>query len=255
MSKNIAILGAGESGTGAAVLAKKKGYDVFVSDEGNIQDRYKKLLKHYEIDYEEGIHSTDRILKADEIVKSPGIPNDVEILKSARRSNIPILSEIAFASQFTKATVVGITGTNGKSTTTALTNHLLKEGGLDTVMVGNIGQSFALQVAEKDHAYYVMELSSFQLEQVGSFKPHIAVMLNITPDHLDRYNDNMKEYIKAKFNITQNQGKDDYFIYCADDERINKYLSNKQVEAQLVPFTLKKKSFCPAELKPLTGQF
>ena len=250
MSKNIAILGAGESGTGAAVLAKMNGYAVFVSDEGKIKDHYKKLLMQYEIDYEEGLHSTNRILEVDEIIKSPGIPNDIEILKSARKSNIPIHSEIAFAAQFTKATLIGITGTNGKSTTTALTNHLLKEGGLDTVMVGNIGQSFALQVAEKDHAYYVMELSSFQLEQVGSFKPHISVMLNITPDHLDRYNENMDQYIKAKFNITQNQGKDDYFVYCADDERINKYLSNEQVEAQLVPFTLKKKSLCPPELKP-----
>lgn len=254
MKKYIVIIGGGESGTGAAVLAKKLGYEVLVTDNGTIDDKHKKKLEKYKILYEEGAHSTHKIVIADRVIKSPGIPNDVPILNALRKVNIPIISEIDFAAGYTKATCIGITGTNGKSTTTALTHHLMTNGGLQAGLAGNIGQSFALQVAEDDKPFYVLELSSFQLDDVGSFKPKVAVILNITPDHLDRYNNKMEQYVAAKFKITKNQDANDYLVYCADDKYIDQYLKEHEVKATLIPFSLKKKFYSLPELLLEWGQ-
>ena len=222
MNKRIIILGAGESGTGAAVLAKVKGFDVFVSDMSLIKDHYKEILNRYNIEWEEGKHTPELILNADEVVKSPGIPEKAPIIQALREKNIPIISEIEFAGRYTKAKMVCITGSNGKTTTTLLTYHILKNAGLNVGLAGNVGKSLALQVATENYDYYVIELSSFQLDNMYDFKANIAILLNITPDHLDRYEYNMQNYIDAKFRITRNQTHDDVFIYWNDDPIINK---------------------------------
>src|SRR6187401_1782641 len=216
--KRVVILGAAESGVGAAVLAQKKGFEVFVSDGGRIEEKYKKQLNKYGIAFEEGNHSGEKILSADEVIKSPGIPDKAPIVKKVLEKNIPVISEIEFAGRYTNAKMIGITGTNGKTTTTMLTYHILRKAGLNVGLAGNVGKSFALQVAENNYDYYVLELSSFQLDGMYSFKADIAVMLNITPDHLDRYDYSLQNYVDSKFRITNNQTSRDAFVYCADDE-------------------------------------
>ncbi len=242
MKQKIVILGAGESGIGTAVLAKEKGYDVFVSDRGKIKNKYKKVLLNNNIEFEEGMHSDKEIFQATIVVKSPGIPDKVELVKKLKQKEIPVISEIEFASKFTKATIVGITGSNGKTTTTLLLSHILKKSDWDFATAGNIGESFALQVAKQDTDLYVLELSSFQLDGIVDFKPHIAIITNISEDHLDRYDYKFENYINSKFRITENQTKNDYLIYDADDTEIEKWLSKNKVEAKLIPFTLSEKN-------------
>ncbi|GIV34253.1 MAG: UDP-N-acetylmuramoylalanine--D-glutamate ligase [Chitinophagales bacterium] len=239
--KKIVVLGAGESGTGAAILAVKQGYNVFVSDSGSIQQKYKDTLSQYAIRWEEGGHSVSEILQADEIIKSPGIAAEAPVMKKIRNAGIPVISEIEFAYRYTNAPIVAITGSNGKSTTTSLTYHIFKKSGLHVGLAGNIGRSFAWQVAEHDYEVYVLEVSSFQLDDIAKFKPKVSVLLNITPDHLDRYANSFENYVRAKFRITENQLAEDYFIYCADDEVITIHLKNHKVRAFQLPFTLKKK--------------
>lgn len=239
--KKLVILGGGESGVGTALLGKKKEYDVFVSDKGEIKKKYKEVLLHNEIEWEEKQHSLAEILNADVVVKSPGIPDKVDVVQQLISANVPVISEIEFASQFTNANIIGITGSNGKTTTTMLTHHILKEGGLSVGMAGNIGDSFAKQVAETDVKNYVLELSSFQLDGIVDFKPHIAIITNITPDHLDRYDYKFENYITSKFRIAMNQSKDDYLIYDADDEVIKTYMEDHPVQSTLLPFSLTKK--------------
>ena len=241
MKDKIVILGSGESGTGAALLAKKAGYDVFVSEKGSIKPIYKERLDQEGIRYEEGKHSIDIIQKAKEIIKSPGIPDQIPMIKSLIEMGIPVISEIEFAGRYTQAKKICITGSNGKSTTTLLTYHILKKAGLNVGLGGNIGKSFAYQVATENHDYYVLELSSFQLDNMYKFKADIAVLLNITPDHLDRYDYQFENYAKSKFRILQNQTEQDYFIYNADDEVIEKYLSISHTSCQQIPFSIKKK--------------
>lgn len=236
--KRMVILGAKESGTGAAVLAKKQGYDVFVSDSGNIQDDYKKILNTYQIEWEEQTHTEKNILNGDEIIKSPGIPDDVPIIRKIRALNIPVISEIEFASRFTNAHLIGVTGSNGKTTTTQLIYHMFAKAGLNIGLAGNMGKSFARQVAEEQHNYYVLELSSFQLESVYTFRPDLAIVLNITPDHLDRYEYDMNKYVKAKFNIMQNMEQQDQLIYCSDDSRIMEYLRTDPGNVEHLPFSM-----------------
>ncbi len=222
--KKLVILGAGESGTGAALLAKAKGYQVFVSDRGAIASHYKQTLINQDIDFEEGQHTLDKLLTADEVVKSPGIDQNLPIIQSIRQAHIPIIDEIELASRYTKAFLIGITGTNGKTTTTHLTYHLLKEAGLNVGIAGNMGASFAKKVLANDHDYYVLELSCFQLENMPHFKADIACLLNITPDHLDRYGHQMAPYIQAKFSLLQNMQAQDAFIYNQDDTNIQHYI-------------------------------
>ncbi|MEZ5014832.1 MAG: UDP-N-acetylmuramoyl-L-alanine--D-glutamate ligase [Chitinophagales bacterium] len=217
MQKRIVILGSGESGTGAAILAQREGFDVFVSDKGTIRDTYKKKLQTAGVAFESGTHSFDKILNADEIIKSPGIPEKTELMQQVRASGIPVIGEIEFAWRYCKGKVIAITGSNGKSTCTALTHHVLKQAGLNVAMGGNIGKSFAELVANTTHAYYVLEVSNFQLDDALTFKPFISVLLNITPDHLDSYDYQFERYIASKFRITMNQDAQDIFIYCADD--------------------------------------
>ncbi|MBP5742013.1 MAG: UDP-N-acetylmuramoyl-L-alanine--D-glutamate ligase, partial [Paludibacteraceae bacterium] len=209
MAKQIAVLGAGESGVGAAVLAQKKGFDVFVSDSSAIKDKYKEILNAHGIEWEEGHHSESRILDSVEVIKSPGIPNDAPLILKLNEKSIPVISEIEFAGRYTNAKMICITGSNGKTTTTLLTYHILKSAGLNVGLAGNVGESLALQVADEDYDYYVIELSSFQLDNMYKFKADIAILLNITPDHLDRYDHEFQNYIDAKFRITQNQTADD----------------------------------------------
>ena len=236
--KRIVVLGSGESGTGAAVLAKVKGFDVFVSDVKDIKENYKSLLNQYEIDYEEGHpHTEELVLNADEVVKSPGIPNDMPIIVKLKEKNIPIISEIEFAGRYTNATMICITGSNGKTTTTSLIYHIFKSAGKNVGLAGNIGQSLALQVATTHHDYYVIELSSFQLDNMYKFRANIAVLMNITPDHLDRYDFKMQNYVNAKFRITQNQTPDDAFIFWNDDPIIQKELDKHGIKAHLYPFS------------------
>ncbi|SDB66158.1 UDP-N-acetylmuramoylalanine--D-glutamate ligase [Flavobacteriaceae bacterium MAR_2010_188] len=237
--EKLVILGAGESGVGSALLGKIAGFDVFVSDIGEIKEKYRDVLKNNGIEFEEKIHSEERILKADLIVKSPGIPEKVELIKKLRWEGIPMISEIEFASIYTDATIVGITGSNGKTTTASLTYHLLKND-LDVGLAGNIGDSFAKQILEHDYKNYVLEISSFQLDDIMDFHPHIAVITNITPDHLDRYDYKFENYIASKFRIVENQTKDDYLIYDGDDEVIEKWLSKNKIKSRLLPFSLKK---------------
>lgn len=240
-NKNIVILGAGESGAGAAVLAKKQGYNVFVSDKSKIADKYKKQLIENAVEWEEGTHTLEKILKAHEVIKSPGIPDAIDLIKLLHENNIPVISEIEFASRYTNAKIIGITGSNGKTTTTLLTYHTLKKAGLNVGLAGNVGDSFALQVAENNFDYYVLELSSFQLDGVKNFKADIAILLNVTPDHLDRYEYKFENYLNSKFRITNNQTKNDYFIYCKDDENIERKLKELDIKAQKLPFSIKEK--------------
>jgi UDP-N-acetylmuramoylalanine--D-glutamate ligase len=237
----LVILGGGESGVGTAILGQKQGYDVFVSDKGKIKEKYKDVLSHYGIDWEEENHSEDRILEATVVMKSPGIPHTVPLVKQLVTKGIPVISEIEFASKYTDAKIIGITGSNGKTTTTMLTNHLLKGGGLDVGMAGNIGDSFAKMIADTDFEYYVLEISSFQLDGIQEFRPDIAVITNITPDHLDRYDYQFENYIASKFRIAMNQTEKDYLIYDADDEVIVSWLKANPVKAKLMPFSLTKK--------------
>lgn len=235
--KRIVVLGAGESGAGAAVLAKVKGFDVFVSDMSKIGDKYKELLNRYEIAWEEGAHTEALILNADEVVKSPGIPDKAPIIQALKRKAIPIISEIEFAGRYTQAKMICITGSNGKTTTTLLTYHILKDAGLNVGLAGNVGKSLALQVATENFDYYVIELSSFQLDNMHDFKANIAVLLNITPDHLDRYDYKMENYVNAKFRITQNQTGTDAFIYWNDDPVIARKLGEMHLQSQCYPFS------------------
>jgi UDP-N-acetylmuramoylalanine--D-glutamate ligase len=237
--QKLVILGAGESGIGAALLGKKQGYDVFVSDGGTIKDIYKQELAVNHIPFEEGRHSWDTVLAADEIVKSPGIPEKSELMKKVRERQVPVISEIEFAYRFSKdQKIIAITGSNGKSTTTALTFHIFETAGLNAAMVGNIGLSYARQVATAPAEYYIIEVSSFQLDDIKTFKPNVAILLNITPDHLDRYDYKMENYVRSKFRITLNQTKEDYFIYCMDDPEIMGYLSKQTIYSTSIPFTI-----------------
>jgi len=235
----IVILGAAESGTGAAILASKKGLRVFVSDKGAIKHTYKSVLIHFDIDFEEGNHDMKRILAADEVIKSPGIPDTIPVMEAIRRKNIPVISEIEFAARFTSAKLIGITGSNGKTTTTLLLGYIFKTAGLHVGIAGNIGKSFARQLAEEDKDVFVLELSSFQLDGMQNFKAHISILLNITPDHLDRYDNNFENYIASKFRILQNQSENDTFIYCYDDPVIVKELAKMNVRMKQFPFSLK----------------
>ena len=236
----MAILGSGESGVGAAILGKKQGYAVFVSDLGKIKPNYKKVLSENEIEFEEALHSEEKILAAEVVVKSPGIPDDAPLVKKIREKGIPVISEIEFAGSYSKAKHICITGSNGKTTTALLVYHILKNAGLNVGPAGNVGRSFAWQVANENFDVYVLELSSFQLDGMYDFKADVAVLLNITPDHLDRYNHNMEEYIASKFRIIRNQTENDVFIYCADDEVIQNEIKTKQIVAVAAPFSFKR---------------
>lgn len=237
--KRLVVLGGGESGVGTALLGKEKGFDVFVSDFGTLKKVYKDVLKHNEIEWEEGKHTASKILNADVVMKSPGISEQVPIVKALLETGIPVISEIEFAAQFTSADIIGITGSNGKTTTTMMANHILNQAKFDVVMGGNIGDSFA-GLIHKDPDYFVLELSSFQLDGIKNFRPHIAVLTNITPDHLDRYANKFENYIASKFRIILNQTKQDYLIYDADDEVISTYLQTHPIQSTLVPFSLTK---------------
>lgn len=237
----LVVLGAGESGYGAAVLAQQKGFDVFVSDNGKIQTEYADLLKEKGIDFEENKHSKDRILKADLVVKSPGIPSISPLVQALKNGNTPVISEIEFAAQYTSAKIIAITGSNGKTTTCQLTYEMLKKGGHNVGLAGNIGKSFAYQVATGNYDEYVLELSSFMLDDMYHFRADIAVLLNITPDHLDRYQNDFQLYTDSKLRIVQNQKKNDVFIYCIDDENIVKSFDKHEIKAKKLPFSQKKK--------------
>jgi UDP-N-acetylmuramoylalanine--D-glutamate ligase len=238
MAEKIVILGAGESGVGSAILALKQGFSVFLSDNGIIKDKYKTVLQRYGMDWEEKSHTDDKILTADLVIKSPGIPEKADILKKIRSLKIPVISEIEFAGRYTRAKKICITGSNGKTTTTLLIYHILQNAGMHVGLAGNVGRSFAWQVAEEDYDYFVIELSSFQLDDMFDFKAEVAVLMNITPDHLDRYNYQMQNYVHSKFRITQNQTSDDFFIYCADDHIILEELKIRNLQAQCIPFSL-----------------
>ncbi len=238
MNKRAVILGAAESGVGAAILARKQGFDVFVSDLGTIKDKYKKELTERQFDFEEGQHTEERILNADLIIKSPGIPDKAPLIKKLKGKCVPVISEIEFAGRYTSAKKVCITGSNGKTTTTLLIYHMFQKAGLNVGLAGNVGQSMAWQVAEQNFDYYVIELSSFQLDGMYEFKADIAILLNITPDHLDRYDYKMQNYVDSKFRITQNQTVDDVFIYCADDPVLKDEMMKRKFAARCIPFGL-----------------
>lgn len=240
MAKRIVILGAGESGAGAAVLAQKKGFDTFVSDMSLIKDKYKNMLNERGIQWEEGHHTEELILNADEVIKSPGIPNDAPLILKLKEQGTPIISEIEFAGRYTNAKMICITGSNGKTTTTSLIYHIFKKAGLNVGLAGNIGQSLAYQVAECNYDYYVIELSSFQLDNMYKFHANIAVLMNITPDHLDRYDYKMQNYVDAKFRIIQNQTDNDAFIFWNDDPVIQKELHKYGIHGRYYPFAEKK---------------
>jgi UDP-N-acetylmuramoylalanine--D-glutamate ligase len=237
MKKKIVILGAGESGTGSAVLALKQGFDVFVSDQGEIKEKYREVLDSHKVRWEQGVHSENEILSAAEVIKSPGIKEDANVVVRIREKGIPVISEIEFAGRYAKGTKICVTGSNGKTTVTNLIYHMLNKAGKNVAMTGNVGNSFAMAVAEGDYDYYVIELSSFQLDGMFRFKAEVAVLMNITPDHLDRYGYNFQNYIDSKFRITRNQTKSDYLIYWADDPIIKKELSEKQYMMTLLPFS------------------
>ncbi|HRF81510.1 MAG TPA: UDP-N-acetylmuramoyl-L-alanine--D-glutamate ligase [Flavobacteriales bacterium] len=236
--KKLVVLGAQESGVGAARLAQQRGLDVFVSDMGTIKPSYRDELKANGIAFEEGGHTASLVLDADEIVKSPGIPDTASLVKAAVDKGVPVISEIEFAHRYCKGRIIAITGSNGKTTTTLLTHHILKKAGLDVAVGGNVGTSFAGLVAAGDHAHYVLELSSFQLDGIREFRPDIAVLLNITPDHLDRYQYRMENYVASKFRIAMNQREEDHFIHCADDPESNSWLQQHSVKAQRMPFSI-----------------
>ncbi|MDR3134075.1 MAG: UDP-N-acetylmuramoyl-L-alanine--D-glutamate ligase [Prevotellaceae bacterium] len=233
----IVVLGGGESGVGAAVLAQVKGFDVFLSDAGRLKDHFRRMLQQYQIAFEEGKHTEERILEADEVIKSPGIPDKAPVVQKLSAKGVPVISEIEFAGRYCNARKICITGSNGKTTTTSIIYFLLKKAGLNVGLAGNIGSSYAYQVATEKHDYYVIELSSFQLEGMFDFKADIAVLLNITPDHLDRYDYSMENYARAKFRITQNMSKEDCFIFCSDDEVTMSHLNQIVLKAQLLPFS------------------
>jgi len=241
MSKRIVVLGGGESGTGSAILAKKQGFDVFLSDNGSIKSKYKEMLYNYDIPLEENKHTERLILDAAEIIKSPGIPDRSPIVQNIRKKELRIISEIEFAGRYTRAKKICVTGSNGKTTTASLIHHMLKKAGLNAGIAGNVGQSFALQVAEEHYEYFVLELSSFQLDGMYDFKPDIAILLNITPDHLDRYDEDMQNYADSKFRITQNLSEDEYFVFCSDDEITVRELERIILKAKELPFAMKKK--------------
>ncbi|WP_430615024.1 UDP-N-acetylmuramoyl-L-alanine--D-glutamate ligase [Flavobacterium sp. JP2137] len=236
--KRVVILGGGESGVGTAILATQQGFDVFLSDFGKIAAPYSAVLEQHHIAWEEQQHTADLILTADVVVKSPGIPDKAEMVVQIRERGIPVISEIEFAYAYAKQPTIAITGSNGKTTTTLLTAHLLQRGGIAAVVAGNIGDSFAKQIAEDPDAICVLELSSFQLDGIETYRPHIAVVTNLSPDHLDRYHYDYQEYIDAKFRITMNQTAEDYLIYDADDVEIEKWLANHEVKAKKIPFSL-----------------
>lgn len=254
MKQKVVILGGGESGTGAAYLAMRKGMAVFLSDKGKLKEKYAAQLREWNIDFEEGKHSEERILKADLVIKSPGIPDTAPLVVKLREQGTPIISEIEFALRHTDAKVIGITGTNGKTTTTMLTYHMLQKAGLNVCLAGNVGQSLALQVADNSYDYLVLELSSFQLDDMHGSRINYAVLLNITPDHLDRYG-TMEAYIASKFRITRNQTAEDAFIYCADDENVTGYLAQHPTEARLYPFTLSSPVPRPSSLSDENGKW
>ena len=238
--KKLVVLGGGESGIGAAILGKQKGFNVFVSDKGNIVEKYKKVLLINDVKFEENQHTESEILDADLVMKSPGISDAVPLIKQLKSASIPVISEIELAAKYTDAIIIGITGSNGKTTTTLLVHHILKDAKLSIGVAGNIGNSFAQQVAEKSYENYVLELSSFQLDGIKKFNSHIAILTNITPDHLDRYDYDFNQYIESKFRITKNQKTTDYLIYDADDKAINNWLQNNKLKAKLVPFSIKR---------------
>lgn len=236
--KKLVVLGAGESGVGTAILGKQKGYNVFVSDKGEIAEKYKKVLLNNDISFEEGNHTEAKIFNADVVMKSPGIPDTVSVITTLKQKGISVISEIEFASKYTDAVIVGITGSNGKTTTTMLLNHILKKANLNVSMGGNIGDSFAQQVAKEKPDIHVLELSSFQLDGVETFSPHIAIITNITPDHLDRYDYKFENYINSKFRITENQTEANFLIYDFDDVVVSNWLKNNKVKAKLLPFSI-----------------
>ena len=240
--KKIVVLGAGESGAGAAVLAKKQGFEVFVSDMSAIKDKYKSMLDSHQIEWEEGRHTEEKILDADEVIKSPGIPDQAPMVQKIIAQGTPIISEIEFAGRYTTSKMICITGSNGKTTTTSLIYHIFKQAGYDVGLAGNIGNSLALQVAEDPHAYYVIELSSFQLDNMYDFKADIAILLNITPDHLDRYDNCMQNYVDAKMRIIQNQTEQDAFIYWNDDPIIQRELKKYDIRSVTYPFSALKEN-------------
>ncbi len=241
MSKRMVILGGGESGVGAALLSKQQGYDTFLSDGSSLKENYRNELQQAGIGFEEGRHDEERILTADEVVKSPGIPEKNDLVKKIRAKGIPVISEIELAYRFKgDSKIIAITGSNGKTTTTALTFHICREAGLDCALVGNIGYSFAKQVAEDPKPLYVAEISSFQLDDIKTFRPDIAILTNITEDHLDRYDYNFENYIRSKFRITMNQQSTDYFIYCCDDEMTMKYLNKFNIQSNQLPISMKR---------------
>ena len=235
MVKRIVVLGAGISGVGAAVLAKKKGFEVFVSDKGKITEDNKKVLLNNEIDWEENNHTFDKILNADEVIKSPGIPDSVELIQNLKNAKIPLISEVEFAFRYTKAKIAAITGSNGKTTTTLLLGHVLKNAGYDVLVAGNVGVGFALSISERDYDYIVLELSSFQLDGIKNFRSDVAILLNITPDHLDRYDYRLENYSASKFKITENQQEQDFLVYNADDEIVKEI----KTKAKKLPISLK----------------
>nr|WP_237690480.1 UDP-N-acetylmuramoyl-L-alanine--D-glutamate ligase [Salegentibacter lacus] len=235
------ILGGGESGAGTAILGVKEGFDVFVSDKGKIKEKYKAVFEGLKIDWEEETHTEAKILDADVVMKSPGIADSVAIVKQLTEKGIPVISEIEFAAAFTSAKIIGITGSNGKTTTTKFVHHILKNAGINVGMAGNVGDSFAKQVAETNPDWFVLELSSFQLDGIKDFRPDISVLTNITPDHLDRYEYKLENYVFSKFRITENQTEEDFFIYDLDDEIITKWLEKNPVKAQQLPFSLQQK--------------
>jgi UDP-N-acetylmuramoylalanine--D-glutamate ligase len=245
----LVVLGAGESGVGTAVLGKQKGYEVFVSDSGKIGKKYKDILSNSKIEFEENKHTESKILAADLVMKSPGIPETVPLVLKLKANGVPVISEIEFAARYTEATIIGITGSNGKTTTTMLVHHILKDAGLNVGIAGNIGVSFARQISQEAHENYVVELSSFQLDGIAEFNSHIAILTNITPDHLDRYEYDFEKYVESKFRITKNQKEGDYLIYDADDTAINTWLKQHKTKAKLLPFSLKKELAYGAFLK------
>lgn len=241
MKERLVILGGGESGVGAALLGKKLGFQIFLSDKGKLKEKYREKLLQNEIEFEEERHTESKVLEADLVVKSPGIPTKVDIIQKLKEKQIPIVSEIEFASRYTDAKVIAVTGSNGKTTTTSLIHHVLTEAGLKVGLGGNIGKSFAELVVQDDFDYYVLEISSFQLDDVVSFKPYIAILLNITPDHLDQYDYKLELYARSKFKITENQSDEDYFVYNFDDGNILELIKNINTKAKKVPYSMDKR--------------
>jgi UDP-N-acetylmuramoylalanine--D-glutamate ligase len=248
MKERIVILGSGESGTGAAILAKAKGYEVFVSDQGQIKDKYKKELSDLGIQFEEGTHTISKVVNAQLVIKSPGIPEKAEVIKKVKSENISIIDEIEFASRFTEGSkIIAITGTNGKTTTTLLTYHLMRQAGFNVALAGNVGFSMARQVAEKKYDWYVLELSSFQLDGIETFKPEIGILLNITPDHLDRYEYNMQNYVNSKFQLARNMTAQEEFIYFQDDTVIASEVTTRPIVPKKIPLSLKPEAMVPVK--------